>query len=537
MNISHKFQRPVTGKDFFDREEILKILQEGKQNIALVGVRKAGKTSLLRQFIKKESADSIICYYSVPFEETLDYFVIRYFNVVASSYLKFKKANLVSFADTPIQTFRELTKEISKLQPSLIPYLTRLQTVKLQSKNKGHLRSVLEIFLEFPYLLAEIEGKEITIILDEFQNIAVLDKIFPDVLRQKIQEKENVFYYVAGSEISMMEDILNSYGAPLFGHFNNLKVDYFSYENARQFVLTLLKKENILINEMLLNYLILLTGGFPYTLSILVSGLVQKAQQNNAIVITKTDLLEVLQQNLFYEQGQLYIYFEKTVKLSLQRRRSGRYYEILKALSSQAMGITQLSKATGIEVTSLPKYVDGLLKTELIAKKNEAYFVKDSLMTFWLNAGLQTKENPILEVADKLTSFQQKLGQLVNSLKGELGIARESQVREVFVLSGRYQRVWGGKIAGQELDIIAQNKEGYLLGEIKINNVTVAQIKKFLEKVKKTKLPVSKKIFVTFMNTDQAAKKLAQSENIKLWDINKVNQERKKYKLAQIKVG
>jgi len=55
-------QQPVIGKEFFDREEVLEKLIKGGQNIALIGIRKAGKTSLLKQFLAVQK-DYIASYY------------------------------------------------------------------------------------------------------------------------------------------------------------------------------------------------------------------------------------------------------------------------------------------------------------------------------------------------------------------------------------------------------------------------------------------------------------------------------------------
>jgi len=528
-------QQPVTGKEFFDREEVLQKLVDGGQNIALVGARKAGKTSILQQFLTVQKV-YIASYYYIPFEETFDYFIFNFFNNIAVAYLKFKNKLAEVGEDIPKKQFNQLLIQLELAKPEIANYLNELKDINGQSRNKGYLRGAVSTLFELPYLLIKKEKKEFIIILDEFQNVASFNGIIPDVLRQKIQEKRGVYYYLAGSEIGLIEDMINRYKTPLFGHFTNFRVDYFSYENARQFALAQCKKRGLIINEGLLNFLISLTGGFPFYIRVLVYELSSLLVKEKREFVNKKDVKIVLRKSLFGQQGRLYKHFEETLDVNLQRRRSGRFYQILKVIAQKPMGITKIAELVGLKVTSIPTYINGLLKTELIAKKDGKYFVKDTLMRFWLNAGLSLQENSILDAQKKLDTFNQKIKEFFDSLKTELGIAREAQIREVFILSGSYQRVRGGFIEGQELDIIAENEKGYLLGEIKTRNVVENDIKRFLDKIKKTKTKIDRKIFVALMGIEKKALNLSKAENIEVWDLYRVNRERKKYKLALLKL-
>ena len=182
-------QQPVTGKEFFDREEVLEKLMNGGQNIALIGVRKAGKTSLLKQFLAVQK-DYIVSYYYIPFEETFDYFIFNFFNNIAVAYLKFKNKLVNLTAETPKAQFNQLLLQLKLLRPDLSDYLNEIQNLEGQSRNKGYLRGAASALFELPYLLIKQEKHEFVVILDEFQNVASFNGVVPDVLRQKIQEKK-----------------------------------------------------------------------------------------------------------------------------------------------------------------------------------------------------------------------------------------------------------------------------------------------------------------------------------------------------------
>lgn len=418
-------QQPVTGEEFFDREEVLRKLVDGGQNIALIGPRKAGKTSLLQQFLTVQKT-YIASYYYIPFEETFDYFIFNFFNNIAVAYLKFKNKLTDVRENVPKRQFNQLLVQLELAKPEIASYLNGLKEIDGQSRNKGYLRGAIAVLFELPYLLIKKEKKEFVVILDEFQNVASFNSIIPDVLRQKIQEKKGVYYYLAGSEIGLMEDMINRYKTPLFGHFTNFRVDDFSYQDARQFALAQCKKRGLIINEGLLNFLISLTGGFPFYIRILVYELSSLLNKEKKEFVDKKDIKMALRKSLFHQQGRLYKHFEETLDVNLQRRRSGRFYQILKAIAQKPMGVTEAAELTGLKVTSMPAYIDGLLKTELIVRKDSQYFIKDTLMRFWLNAGFSIQESSILDTQKKLDTFNQKIKEFFNSLKTELGV-RESR--------------------------------------------------------------------------------------------------------------
>lgn len=528
-------QQPVTGKEFFDREEVLEKLVKGGQNIALIGVRKAGKTSIFKQFLATQSR-FIASYYYIPFVETFDYFIFNFFNSIAFAYLKFKGKLTEIKEETPRGQFNQLLLQLKFIRPDLANYLNEVQNLDGQSKNKGYLRGAVKALFELPYLLISKEKQEFVVILDEFQNIASFNGVIADVLREKIQEKRGVYYYLAGSEIGLMEDMVGRYKTPLFGHFTNFRIDCFSYEDARQFILAQCKGRELLINEGVLNFLVSLTGGFPFYNRVLIYEFSSLLAKEKRAFIEKGDIKTVFEKSLFNQQGRLYKYFEESIDVSLQRRRSGRFYQILKAIASKETGITKIAQITGLRVTSIPTYLDALLKTELVIKQDGKYLIKDTLMKFWLNAGLGFQESSVIDTQTKLDNFNQKTKEFFESLKTELGIAREAQIREIFILSGDHQRVRGGYIDGQELDIIAENEKGYLLGEIKSKNTVRGDIINFLDKIKKIKVKIEKMIFIALMGIEKEALSIAEKEKVEVWDLAKVNQERQKYKLAPLKL-
>lgn len=63
-------QRPVTGEDSFNREDILEFLKV-ERNLALIGQRRVGKTSIILEYLRRNpDPQSLTAYIYVLLEET-----------------------------------------------------------------------------------------------------------------------------------------------------------------------------------------------------------------------------------------------------------------------------------------------------------------------------------------------------------------------------------------------------------------------------------------------------------------------------------
>lgn len=535
LNLTTALQAPVVGKYFFDREEVMEKLMEVNQHIALIGQRKAGKTSCFSEFRRKQKK-SIVSYFYVPFDVSLGVFCYGFFRSIVRAYLEFKEQE-VSVQSLSLKTeFEELARHLSIVKPQLRSFLQELKALDVNSKDKTEVYGILRAFLDVPYKLREVSDPQIVVIIDEFQNGVMFHSGIADLLRQNIQEQKGVVYYVGGSEVSLIDDILNRQSAPLFGHFTTIRVGAFAYEDARQFALSLFMKQKMVINDGLLNTLVALSGGYPYVILILVVEILDVCQKSEDTFVTKESFETALERTLFYHDGKVYKYFEETLEVNLQRVKTNRFYQILEVIAQKPMGVTQLATTLGLKVTSLPQYLDTLLKTELISKQESEYVISDTLMQFWFNARLKIQQNPIVEMKEAVNSFHRQLGHFLNAMKSQLGIAREAQVRETFVLAYPHLRFWGGMIHGKEFDIIANDEGSYILGEIKSTVVNVQHVEVFLHKVDllKKRESIAQLFFVQLMGIAPAAQKELEKNRVEVWDLQRINSLREKHKLPKI---
>jgi hypothetical protein len=209
---------------------------------------------------------------------------------------------------------------------------------------------------------------------------------------------------------------------------------------ARQFVLYLCHEFDLLLNETVLNTLITLTNGFPFFIRVLVDQLRRVTAEKGSQFISKNDLQMVLEKSLYNQDGKLYQYFSETLDMHLRRKRSGLFLQILKTLAIKPLTLTELASALTALTTTLPDYLAVLVQADLIGRGDEGYFIKNTLMQFWLSASVNPQQNPTLESKMALDTFHLKLTELLANMKAELGLAREAQIRETLVADGLSKR-------------------------------------------------------------------------------------------------
>jgi len=211
-------QRPVTGEDFFDREDVLERLK-AERNFALIGQRKVGKTSIILEYLRRNPDPQVLTpYIYILFEETPVSFFRKYLRTLLLAILETTSETVDPF--TPIE---ELTAGAVQVLPSLAPALMRLAQA---ATGKPDAETTAQL-LALPEQMAVASGRRFLVCLDEFATLARFDLPILDLLRQRIMEDQQVRYLVAGSAVGIMQEVLADSAAPLFGHFDVIWVNAF----------------------------------------------------------------------------------------------------------------------------------------------------------------------------------------------------------------------------------------------------------------------------------------------------------------------
>ncbi len=509
-----EIQRPVVGEGFFDREEILQRLLETEKNYALVGFRKTGKTSILLNF-KGETKNPLVSYTYILFSETEYSFLLKFLNNIMATYLKSESREVEYFEDS-IESFNVLTRRVVEVKPEIAGMVLEIK----DQLGRGVSNTLVSLAFDLPERLA---GDSFILLLDEFQVLANFKPRFLDILRQRLQEQGKTRYIITGSMVGMMKGILERESAPLFGHFEIIPVGNFGYETSRGFVL-----KNLKLKELHLNFLLSFTGGHPYYLSVILNRMLDKP-------VNRQSLLNSLKETLFEPRGELYIYFKEGLEEMFRKRNMSRYFQILKAISLGKHRTRDICSFVSLPMSTIPPYIDFLIFMELISRKRGGYYLMDPVLDFWLRSCHRVQESSLLSLQEKLDYFEGKIHELFSSIKSELGRARESQIRELFLKQGF--RVESGVLKGEEFDLIAERDGILLLGECKTGNVTSKIVNNFIRKIKRVgdKRKVEGLIFSLSTITEKA-REICRREGIEVWDLDRINRERKTHGLPALRV-
>jgi AAA+ ATPase superfamily predicted ATPase len=524
-------QRPVTGEDLFDREILIDSLTKKQKNFALIGPRKSGKTSLMWEIRPKLEQKGILCpYIYVLFEDTDTSFLVRYVNLCLYHFIRKQRGgDIPGIFEDSFETLAEQITQTIEIKPQLTKHLLKLREALLKPPDFG----TLEMALKLPAALAADEDTKFMIMIDEFQNVTTLSLPVADVLRRQIMAEARVNYLAAGSEVGMMKDILESGEAPLFGHFSIHRVGAFDIDQARLYILQMLKKHGLVIGETGLSFLVTLTGGFPFFINGILEKAVTACKERSYQRVPNDVIIQAIEKVSFYTDGILYIHFKDTLEKAFKKRNMGKYLTILKAIALGNHTVSKIASAAVIRTTSLPVYLDFLKMAELIRKTREGYQLTDPFLEFWLKACLRVQESSTFPVQEKLSTFQRDVQVLLNSVRSRLGKAREAQVREMFYLSDQYINTRGGMLQDKEFDLITYKGNQLVLGEVKTGSVTLAEVLTFANKLEQVSEEAVGILFVLDTIYPDALS-AASERNIQVWDIARINDFRKELRLEKL---
>lgn len=399
-------QRPVTGEDFFDRQDILERLK-AQHNFALIGQSKAGKTSIILEYLRRNPDPQVFApYIYILFEETPPSFFRKYLRAILLAILATAPETVDPF--TPIE---ELTPSAVQVLPSLAPALMRLARV---AEGKPDAET-LAWLLAFPEQVALASDKRFLICLDEFATLAGFDLPVLDLLRQRIMEDHHVRYLVAGSAVGTMQEMLTDSTSPLFGHFDVVWVDAFAHEDARAFLYHVFDGAGLALPELFLNFLIEFTAGFPYYLAVLAESVVFFCRQARKGAVEAGCVVPALEKEVFETDGRIHIHFVDALGKTLRQRNLGKHLEILRCAAPGGMRLTDIARQTGYSPQELNHPIKFLLRTRYLAKRHRLHYIPDPMLRFWLEYCYPLQEAYLAASEVKVEHFRSQAEAMIST--------------------------------------------------------------------------------------------------------------------------
>lgn len=287
--------KPVSDDKFIGREDELKQIDffvKNGQSLVLIAPRRYGKTSLAKKFLnsidntyikieidfmrylsKKDLADAIIdkCYENLKYKKAI----------------KDMKSGLLSFS-----------KKLSSIVKIDISLLQLDGFEKFFSTKDINEDEYLLYAFEFCEILSAACNKKAIIFIDEFGEISKFDKDnnLLKQLRSIIQLQKNTTYIFAGSQASLMKNIFLNKDEPFFKFAIILQVEKLKKDSFLKYCEKTLKKDDLIIEDKLLEVIYDYCGGVAYNLSLFMTMLLLSANKQidiSDIEATKTQVLQM----------------------------------------------------------------------------------------------------------------------------------------------------------------------------------------------------------------------------------------------------
>ncbi len=458
--------------EFIDRERELNALEKfcGKkesQFIVIYGKRRIGKTELIKQFIKK-----------IPHI----YFLAQKINEYEN--LKILSRKTGEFFNDDI-----LIRKGFENWQWVFEYL------------KTHLkqRTVLVID-EFPYLAETNKG---------------ISSIFQHGWDEYLRNTP-VFLILCGSSISMMEEEVLSYKAPLYGRrTGQIFLKPFPFVMTRKFFPLLSFSRCLEIYS--------IAGGNPSYLK----------RFNSRISLDRN-----IKENILQPEAFLYNEVEFILREGLREPRN--YLAILKAIALSRNKVSEIVNETALPKSMLHKYLFVLEDLHILQKevpvteknplksRKGIYKLQDQFFKFWFRYVLPNKGNIEEGMVDfVLKQIKKNFNLLVAENYERVAIEMVKKYEKIFFPVNKIGRWWD---RNEEIDIVAFNEEEskILFGEVKWSNKAVGtniyeDLKRKSQKLEWNK-ENRKEYFCLFSKSGftENMKQLAKEENVILFHKDKL---------------
>ena len=402
------------------------------EHVALFGLRRIGKTLLLKEFMRRtmDQSPGVAPVYMdfATLASSPENFAVGYVGQLCYWLLLRGTGDAGPFLSAGSLAGALFQNNGAGLYPLVEPLLHELE------KARPDRQALLRQAFHFPHEAARVQQCSLALILDEFQEIRTLAH-YPNsqnvlaLLRAEMQSQSGILYLLAGSAVSVLTDLLSNPNSPLFAQFTRLPVEAFNRESTS----TLARK---LTNDQapadLLPLIHSLTNGHPFYITALcrrLMNLVDVAQRPlDADTAKQAFLTETLAPH-----GRIYDFCRYVYDLSLQKAAGyGALKAVLQILATEE-GLTASQIARKLRVTSgtASDYLRWLREVDLVTDREHAYYFRDPVLRFWVANTIRGVEVSLTAAPLDLAGLMSRLDAQLQRVSEELGDAQESRVREL----------------------------------------------------------------------------------------------------------
>ena len=451
------FYPPSLRQLFTNRQKELDFLQqvaddlvaERRRFVAIFGLRRIGKTMLmLEQLSRLLSSNEIVPVY-INCEDICsspEIFSQRYVGMIVFWALTRGAVHAVTAERSEV--VHEVTTERSE-QGEMDEFLTTARLLRSTAmsvpavsqtaasfasefaQSKPDTALIVKQAFDFPQRLARDLNKKIILFIDEFPEITVLSH-YPQIddplklFRASLIAQPDVAVVCAGSAVHAMEAMFTENSSPLFLQFEMLSLAPFTREQTLQLANKLLDNPSSPAARQIHR----LSFGHPFYVTAIV-------QRMRRMVTTTTVDANTVKQAFILEtlssDGQIYNYCRYLYDVSLHKARG---YGILKAIlqllsEEENLPLSEIARRIQKSPAATRGYLRWLQEVDLVSEEAKLYFYIDPVLRYWVAHVTKGIEIGIMPRREELLGLLKELEEKYQSLSSELGVAKESEIREL----------------------------------------------------------------------------------------------------------
>jgi hypothetical protein len=360
----------VSGDNFCDRaREIKELVADIKnaQNVIIFSPRRYGKTSLIKQALRKVKAQGILTFY-------IDLYP-------AISKRKFVEIYAGAISAGIPGGVRQVVKRIKEYLPRIIPKVVMDDQTfhfEFEFDRTGSISPNIDDLLCAVNKEADRQNKSGVVVFDEFQEIANFDDDeIERKMRSVFQNHRNVSYIFMGSKTHLMRDIFNNPNRPFYKSGKHFPLGKIDHKELSLFAKKKFLNQDIVIGYNELNSILNNTECHPYYFQMLCNVLWELCMDSR--MITEADIDKAIDILISRESGTYIAMWEeltikqKNLMVALSKEECPEVFS-KKFLETYGLGPS----------SSIQKALKKLLKKELIQQENGSYIIYDLFFKKWI---------------------------------------------------------------------------------------------------------------------------------------------------------
>lgn len=386
MKVPFVVGKPVTGVYFINRTDelsrmidLLSAVSSGAtSNVALIGLRRTGKTSLFENVkLSLMSNEKIVPVIFNCFGiSTKARFSSAFMQEVTQSYIekqagdRLYKERLVSFLK---KGWEEISKRVSDVDVSiaeLAKFHVKLREPKVDEDE------LIEMALRYPQVVASSKNVYFVVMIDEFQDTFKWGDNFLKNFRRIVESQNRVAYAFSGSVTTVMKGLLYRKRSPFYRQLVEIEVGKLPTRPAREFVLSRLQKVGMKISNKGLDSVLEYSGGYPDYIQRLGLRLYQLGISQEKSSLDERDVTNAYEEMIQQLDGEFSTYFKGFTEFER---------EVLIALAHGRTNPSSIAREIRKPITSLPQILTRLIRHGIVEKYVERHYrISDSVFSDWV---------------------------------------------------------------------------------------------------------------------------------------------------------